>query len=329
MPTTTTTRVRRALVAGVLVAGASLGAMAPQTNAAPSESDVAAAQARLDSLRADLADATRAYESARRRVAEIQAEMAATEGNVRRVARRILASEQDAVRAAQRLYMGGSATSALQVVLESQSLAEVDARMAYLHSSHEAQTAVFQSLARDRDVLEADLDRLDRARREIVAEQERSAQLRAEIEERVAAQVAEVEALRDALARAEAAAAEAAAAEAAAAEAAARDAEADARDASDVVAAPPPPPPAAPVPEGPWSADWDAIAQCESGGRWDLDSTYDGGLQFHPMTWLGYGGGRYARYAWQATRLQQIAIAEKVLASQGPGAWPNCFVPLS
>ena len=64
---------------------------------------------------------------------------------------------------------------------------------------------------------------------------------------------------------------------------------------------------------------------CESGGNWHLDSTYDGGLQFHPSTWLGYGGGVYAEYAWQASREQQIAIGEKVLAGQGPGAWPHCF----
>ena len=43
------------------------------------------------------------------------------------------------------------------------------------------------------------------------------------------------------------------------------------------------------------------------------------------MTWLGYGGGKYARYAWQASPAEQIAIAEKVLADQGPGAWPHCF----
>jgi hypothetical protein len=72
-------------------------------------------------------------------------------------------------------------------------------------------------------------------------------------------------------------------------------------------------------------ADWIAIARCESGLRWHLDSTYDGGLQFHPMTWLGYGGGKYSRYAWQASPAEQIAIGERVLDDQGPGAWPNCF----
>ncbi|MGH2790073.1 MAG: transglycosylase family protein, partial [Actinomycetota bacterium] len=72
-------------------------------------------------------------------------------------------------------------------------------------------------------------------------------------------------------------------------------------------------------------ADWDLIAQCESSGNWHIDALYDGGLQFDPDTWLQFGGGRYARYAWQASREQQIAIAERVLDGQGPGAWPNCF----
>ena len=49
-----------------------------------------------------------------------------------------------------------------------------------------------------------------------------------------------------------------------------------------------------------------------------------GGLQFHPQTWTGFGGGRYAAYAHQATRGQQIEIAQKVLRVQGPGAWPVC-----
>lgn len=69
---------------------------------------------------------------------------------------------------------------------------------------------------------------------------------------------------------------------------------------------------------------WDRLAACESGGRWNIDSRYDGGLQFHPDTWRAYGGTAYAPYAHQATREQQIAIAERVLASQGWAAWPAC-----
>lgn len=78
-----------------------------------------------------------------------------------------------------------------------------------------------------------------------------------------------------------------------------------------------------------YSADWAAIAQCESSGRWHINTgLFDGGLQFLPSTWWGFGGGEYARYAYQATPRQQIDIAERVLAVQGPQAWPNCFKAL-
>lgn len=77
-----------------------------------------------------------------------------------------------------------------------------------------------------------------------------------------------------------------------------------------------------------YSADWAAVAQCESSGRWHIDDYFDGGLQFLPSTWWGFGGGQYGHYAYQATRRQQIDIAERVLAVQGPKAWPNCFAAL-
>ena len=71
---------------------------------------------------------------------------------------------------------------------------------------------------------------------------------------------------------------------------------------------------------------WDSLAQCESGGNWSINNGngYHGGLQFHPQTWNSYGGQQYAPYAYQATREQQIAVAEKVQAGQGWGAWPAC-----
>jgi nucleoid-associated protein YgaU len=74
------------------------------------------------------------------------------------------------------------------------------------------------------------------------------------------------------------------------------------------------------------STTWDRVAACESGGRWHIatGNGYYGGLQFSSSTWLAYGGSRYASRADQATREQQIAIAERVLAGQGPGAWPVC-----
>ncbi|MET0492781.1 MAG: transglycosylase family protein [Actinoplanes sp.] len=74
------------------------------------------------------------------------------------------------------------------------------------------------------------------------------------------------------------------------------------------------------------SVNWDAVAQCESGGNWSINTGngYYGGLQFSRSTWKSYGGGKYASTANKASRSQQIRIAEKVLDGQGIGAWPVC-----
>ena len=68
---------------------------------------------------------------------------------------------------------------------------------------------------------------------------------------------------------------------------------------------------------------WEKVAQCESGGNWSTNTGngYYGGLQFSQSSWDAAGGTRYAARADQATKEQQIATAEKLLARQGPGAW--------
>ncbi|MDH6710980.1 nucleoid-associated protein YgaU [Kitasatospora sp. MAA19] len=73
---------------------------------------------------------------------------------------------------------------------------------------------------------------------------------------------------------------------------------------------------------------WDSVAQCESGGNWAINTGngFYGGLQFTSSTWAAFGGTAYASQANLATKAQQISVAEKVLASQGPGAWPVCSV---
>ncbi|MFC5995415.1 transglycosylase family protein [Pseudonocardia hispaniensis] len=73
-------------------------------------------------------------------------------------------------------------------------------------------------------------------------------------------------------------------------------------------------------------ATWDRVAQCESGGNWSINTGngYSGGLQFAHQTWRGFGGGEFAPAAHQATRAEQIVVAERVLAKQGWGAWPVC-----
>ncbi|MFE7705576.1 transglycosylase family protein [Streptomyces sp. NPDC057486] len=71
---------------------------------------------------------------------------------------------------------------------------------------------------------------------------------------------------------------------------------------------------------------WEKVAACESTNNWHINSGngYFGGLQITRSTWAAYGGTAYAPRADLATREQQIAVAEKVLEAQGPGAWPTC-----
>ncbi|HEY0640969.1 MAG TPA: ubiquitin-like domain-containing protein [Pseudonocardiaceae bacterium] len=72
---------------------------------------------------------------------------------------------------------------------------------------------------------------------------------------------------------------------------------------------------------------WDALAQCESGGNWAINTGngYYGGLQFNRQTWLAYNGDQYAPLPHQATREQQIATATLLRDDRGGyGAWPSC-----
>jgi hypothetical protein len=75
---------------------------------------------------------------------------------------------------------------------------------------------------------------------------------------------------------------------------------------------------------------WDALARCEASGRWDAVRTidgriaYTGGLQFAPSTWAAFKPEGLPALASDATREEQIMVAERVLARQGWGAWPAC-----
>ncbi|MGX4691753.1 transglycosylase family protein [Streptomyces sp. JNUCC 63] len=79
------------------------------------------------------------------------------------------------------------------------------------------------------------------------------------------------------------------------------------------------------------ASEWDAVARCESGGNWSINTGngFYGGLQFTKSTWAAFGGTAYAPRADLAAKSQQIAVAEKVLAGQGKGAWPVCGKGLS
>ena len=84
--------------------------------------------------------------------------------------------------------------------------------------------------------------------------------------------------------------------------------------------------PAAPVVADSSGRNWDAVAACESGGNWSINTGngFYGGLQFDYSTWLSNGGGAYAPRADLATREEQIAIANKVADARGSSPWPVC-----
>ena len=69
--------------------------------------------------------------------------------------------------------------------------------------------------------------------------------------------------------------------------------------------------------------NWDAVAQCESGGNWGIatGNGYYGGLQFTLGTWQANGGSGSPA---GASRAEQIRVAENVVRTQGIGAWPVC-----
>lgn len=71
------------------------------------------------------------------------------------------------------------------------------------------------------------------------------------------------------------------------------------------------------------TSTWDKLAECESSGNWSINTGngYSGGLQFLPSTWKAYGGTGQAH---NASKAEQIRVAENVLEGQGWGAWPAC-----
>ena len=74
--------------------------------------------------------------------------------------------------------------------------------------------------------------------------------------------------------------------------------------------------------------NWDGVAACESGGNWAINTGngFRGGLQFTDSTYAAYGGTGSAN---NATKAEQIRVAENVLAGQGVGAWPVCGARLT
>jgi hypothetical protein len=92
-------------------------------------------------------------------------------------------------------------------------------------------------------------------------------------------------------------------------------------------APPPPPPPPPPDPRIPDDSYWDRMAQCETGGNWAHypDGTWTGGLGIYNQTWLSWGGGEFAPKAGQASRAQQIIVANRIAVTGHNGLAPIGF----
>ena len=285
--------------------------------------EVGAARAAVLSAEADAAAARAAYEAERANQRNAQAAATSAQATAQRAEQELAHARTDVAAFARSSYMSGSTSPGLHAVLASGGPDQALERIALLDAVGQRRSDVLERLT----VVQAQA-----ADASVVA---RSALARAAvIEGRAAAELAWAERLA-ADARQEAAAFRAQQAtmqtrlqQARTAVVALQTRRITAERPARQEPAARPTPPSDPSPERPEAAahDWDAVAQCESGGDWSINTGngYYGGLQFSQSTWEAFGGAEHAPRADLATRAQQIAVAEKVLAGQGPGAWPTC-----
>ncbi|WP_305852279.1 transglycosylase family protein [Blastococcus sp. PRF04-17] len=294
-------------------AGAQVGRLLTQIGDAQGAVDDAAA--RVSRALADVATQERAHDAA---LAHARVAAAAAQE-----ARADLSGARDAVAVfARNSYMSGSTSPVLESLLTSGSPAQALERVALLEAAGSHRSTVLTVAA---------------------SAQERAAELESEAEDALADAARQQDAARTALAAAEAvqAAAQRQVSDLRTAQSAMQARLDEARSAlvalqeqraaaQQATRQAPPRTPSAPAPSPPppvrTGHDWDAVAMCESGGNWSINTGngYYGGLQFSQSTWDAFGGQTYAPRADLATKSEQITVAERVLVGQGPGAWPTC-----
>lgn len=196
-------RTRRRLATALAVLTLAVLAGSGGSLAAPNRSELAQARARLMELERDFELVVERYNAVRERLDSLRARIAATELDIRTKQRRMNSRQGAAVALARELYMSGGDAGALESVLSSDSLTEVENRLSYLSSSQQAQTEVFERLKVERTELERVVVRLEAQRARAQAAEERLASLRSEIEAKLAAQKDEVASLVRAIERAE------------------------------------------------------------------------------------------------------------------------------
>ncbi|WP_280790623.1 transglycosylase family protein [Blastococcus sp. CT_GayMR20] len=308
-----------------------VGAASAAADAAAAEvgrllEQLGSAQAGVDDANARVARAQEQADARRRAYEQAQADAQRADVAAQEAQAAVGDARDGVAQFARDSYMGGSTSPILESLLTADGPAQVIERMALLHAAGDHRSAVLTAAS---------------------AAQGRAAEARTAVRAAVADAEQSQQAAQDALASAEAGRAAAArqVADLQAAQGAMQSRLQEARatlvdlqrqrTAAEQAASRsrPPAPPSGGSPSGgpapapaPTGRDWDAVAMCESGGNWSINTGngYYGGLQFSSSTWLGFGGGDYAPRADLATKAEQIAVAEKVLAVQGRGAWPTC-----
>ncbi|HJR44830.1 MAG TPA: NlpC/P60 family protein [Actinomycetota bacterium] len=199
------------LCISVLVAGPSA--------AAPSQAELDAAEARLMEIEREFELVVEEYNLVNERLERIQHDMVSTQLVVRQISRRMETKESAAVALAVELYKAGPTGAAVEAVLSSETIAEIETRVEYLESSNDAQAEVFELLAVDRVQLDEHLAVLEEQKAKALLAEARLSELRRDVELKLDTQEAEIAELNAALERARAREAAAAAARQAAAQA--------------------------------------------------------------------------------------------------------------
>jgi cell wall-associated NlpC family hydrolase len=194
-----------AALAAILLLSVGVGA----SQAAPSRSDLESARARLMELERDFQLVSERYNLVHERLESLQVRIARSESEVHDIEQRMRIRQSNAIDLATELYKGGR-TVQLEGILSADSLADLDARIAYLETSTSAQAKVFERLAVDRQELDKKIEELDRQQQEALAAQRVVDGLRVQIEDKIASQESEVSRLRSQIEAAERRAAEAA-----------------------------------------------------------------------------------------------------------------------
>jgi cell wall-associated NlpC family hydrolase len=177
-------------------------AVASGSHAAPSRAELEAAEARLMEIEREFEIVVEEYNDVNERLSTIQYDMATTQLVVRRVEQRMGSKEQAAVALAIELYKAGPTGAAVEAVLSSESLADIETRVQYLRSSGEAQSKIFEKLAVDRVELDQHLATLEQQKSNALAAETRLAELRSDVEAKVEGQRDEIAALNAAIERA-------------------------------------------------------------------------------------------------------------------------------